>query len=68
MTFNEYLAEIKGLLKDKYITIDWDNDDEVANKLNALCWVVAKRINDPAPPKEQRVKHVDMDPEWRGFK
>jgi hypothetical protein len=67
MTFNGYLEEINGWLEKQYPYIDL-NDYEVANKINALALILAKRNNDPAPPKEECLILIDTDPEWRGFK
>jgi hypothetical protein len=67
MTFNEYLAEIKGWLESKYPKVNF-NDYAVSNKLEELALIIAKRNNDPNPAKEERPTLIDTDPEWRGFR
>jgi hypothetical protein len=69
MDFNGYLNELKGLLKAKYHTIDFDGGDfDVDNKLGALALVVSKRINYPAPQREVVTKEADGFSERCRFK
>ena len=69
MDFNEHLRELKAMLKVRYPAIDFDGGDlYVDNALTALALAITKRLNDPAPAREEVKHYADEDPEWRGFK
>lgn len=64
-TFSDFLLLIKNYLKNEFPQIDFDNDFEANNKLNALAWTICHRINNPDPEIKKQNQSINEVDEWR---
>ena len=65
MTFKTIQDELSSYLKTSFSQIDFENDFELQNKINALAWILSHRLNSPSEKKVKvKTEYVDKE-RWR---